>query len=314
MYHLEYSDFYITNVCNLNCSNCNHFNNFNFKGHFLWDDYKDDYANWAKILKIDTIGILGGEPMSNPDMMNWIHGVAELWPEAKILIITNGTQFKRWPNLYNEILKYNGRVEIDVNCHSPKDWFTILEDSQNFLTHPIKKKKGNNANPKSLVDWSQEEILTNRTLSPSKFTDNNNISVNIMLAWSFMNSTVNYDKKTGKMSVYDSNPELAFAVCDFKICNHFIKGKLHKCAPVGLLPDFVEQFSNNVELTENQKHLIYSYEPASPGWTKDKLDPFIENIILKRPIPQCSLCPQNKDNKPISAFGKKLIPIPVTIA
>jgi hypothetical protein len=312
MYHLEYSDFYITNVCNLNCTNCNHFNNFNFKGHFLWEDYKEQYTNWSKILKIDRIGILGGEPMNNPNMMNWIHGLAELWPKSKILIVTNGTQLKRWPNLYNDILRYNGRIELDINCHTPKDWFNMLSDAQNFLTYPIRKQKGNN--PNSLVDWSEEEQLTNKTVGPSRFTDTNNISVNIMPAWSFMNSTINYDKKTGKMSVYDSNPEQAFAVCDFKHCNHFIKGKLHKCAPVGILPDFIEQFKDNIELTDSQKKLIYSYEPASYDWSKEKLDPFIDNIVVKRPIAQCNLCPQNKDNKPISAYGKKLIPIPVAIA
>ena len=40
-HRLNYAEFYITNVCNLNCTECNRFNNYHFSGHQRWDDYSD---------------------------------------------------------------------------------------------------------------------------------------------------------------------------------------------------------------------------------------------------------------------------------
>ena len=69
-------EFYITNVCNLSCAGCNRFNNYKFKGLQRWDDYKDIYRRWSEELHVTKyIGILGGEPMLNPDFMNWLEGV-----------------------------------------------------------------------------------------------------------------------------------------------------------------------------------------------------------------------------------------------
>ena len=63
MYKLPYVEFYITNVCNLNCTNCNRFNNYAFAGHQRWADNKEFYQQWAEILDVQEISILGGEPL-----------------------------------------------------------------------------------------------------------------------------------------------------------------------------------------------------------------------------------------------------------
>ena len=63
---------YITNVCNLNCDNCSHLNNFPFSGHQKWDDYKDMYAGWSKIFDPARVFMVGGEPLSNPDFLKWV--------------------------------------------------------------------------------------------------------------------------------------------------------------------------------------------------------------------------------------------------
>jgi organic radical activating enzyme len=116
-HYLPYIEFYITNVCNLNCSNCRSFNNFSFKGHQRWEDFKDQYQAWAEILDIDMISILGGEPMLNPDFLQWLNGIALLWSGSNIVINTNGTQLDRWPELYGILKKYQGRISISIDRH-----------------------------------------------------------------------------------------------------------------------------------------------------------------------------------------------------
>ena len=84
-------EFYITNVCNLSCRGCNRFNDLNFKGHQRWVDHASAYEAWANRLDIPRITIIGGEPTLNPDLELWASNLRRLWPDAVIMIQTNGT-------------------------------------------------------------------------------------------------------------------------------------------------------------------------------------------------------------------------------
>lgn len=134
-YHLNYCEFYITNVCNLNCTNCNRFNNYNFKGNYSWNLYKDEYKKWAKILDINSISILGGEPSLNPEFLDYVQGIRYLWPNSKISITTNGTQLHRWKNLYEVLLK--NKIYIDMSVHNHDQWNEKVSYSKKLLSDPI---------------------------------------------------------------------------------------------------------------------------------------------------------------------------------
>ncbi len=81
---------YITNECNLTCSNCNRFNNYNFTGHYSWWNQNVALTAWSKRITADTITIIGGEPTLHPELDTWIRRLSKLWPESNISIQTNG--------------------------------------------------------------------------------------------------------------------------------------------------------------------------------------------------------------------------------
>jgi organic radical activating enzyme len=141
MIEIEFADFYITNVCNLNCTDCNRFNNFTFKGHERWADYSAEYTKWAAIVDIKHIVILGGEPMLNPDFLLWVDGIMGLWPTSKVEILTNGTQFSRWPELYDRLK--NTRLSVRMSAHSNE----VMQNAQigidQFLIAPYVKSSAN---------------------------------------------------------------------------------------------------------------------------------------------------------------------------
>lgn len=83
-------EFYITNVCNLSCTNCNRFNNYKFKGHYSWQDSEYALTEWSKRIELEHLTIIGGEPTLNPDLEYWCYGLRKLWPNAEIRIATNG--------------------------------------------------------------------------------------------------------------------------------------------------------------------------------------------------------------------------------
>lgn len=108
-------EFYITNVCNLSCRGCNRFNDLNFKGHQRWADHALAYEAWSKRLDLPRITIIGGEPTLNPDLELWISNLRRLWPNAVIMVQTNGTyQREEHMDFWH---KYN--VAFGVSLHDP---------------------------------------------------------------------------------------------------------------------------------------------------------------------------------------------------
>jgi hypothetical protein len=293
-YHLSYAEFYITHVCNLNCPDCNRFNNYAFKGHQRWDDVKEAYSNWSKILTIGTIGIIGGEPLLNPDLFKWIEGLKILWPKANILIVTNGTRLNYVPNLYQEILKYKGKVRLDVSHHNPDTWSDAFTTLESFLDKDVKKE--------IQINKVWNDCLTDdRSVKMFRYTDRNNIQSRLIPSWHFTDSSLKYENS--EFSLHESDPEEAFKNCIMQDCHHMMDGKLYKCAPIGVIPKFMEQY--HVTLTKNQKDLIDSYAPAEYNWSDEKLDKFMDNLISKTHIPQCALCSANPEPKLITADTKK---------
>lgn len=314
-HHLDYCEFYITNVCNLNCTNCNRFNNYAFSGHQNWQQYRALYQQWAEILDIGRIAILGGEPMLHPDFMSWLTGVADLWPEVEIKIITNGTQMHRWPELYKVIQKYHGRIWIEINVHRADEYndmvhwvqTNFLRDNQrpwnDYLWHQNYEKVRDPSWPDCnspdefdlLPDWIRSECaqhgLVKTLASPDwhDIIDSNLVRVAVCQTWKFYPSAVKFDGE--KLTLHNSDPDRAMAACMFKPCHHFIRGALYKCGPVALFPDFLTQFP--VSVTDDERDLINSYKPALPNWDHDDMNQFMQNLRSATPIDQCRFCPEN---------------------
>ena len=295
MRYLKYSEFYITNVCNQNCTGCNRYNNYAFKGHYLWEDHKEDYIKWSKLVDIELIGILGGEPLGNPDFLNWLHGIAELWPNADITIVTNGTYFDQWPNLYEELSQYGNRILIEVSHHTPGSWIQSIE------SHPKIFKQLKSLTPtRNTIDPKNSEFYR------LTYTDKSGMRLWLTSEWFFGDSALIRNELTNELTLHDSDPDEAADICAFHNagCHHFIAGKLYKCGPVGLLPTFTKQFK--VTVTEKQQQLINDYKPAEADWPEEDLTQFIDNLNNKVVIPQCSLCPSNQEQVKFSASTKKI--------
>jgi organic radical activating enzyme len=329
MQGIEYVEFNITNVCNLNCTNCRNFNNYAFAGHQSWEQYVDTYTEWSKKFDIRTLAILGGEPMLHPEFLDWVHGIAKLWPTSQLVIVTNGTQFSRWPTLYQELYQYQDRLVINVSEHNQLNLLNTMQTIENFLTGPLTKEKLTGENswqlcsrtilsdiPRDeriqLTDYKQlsprHKDLTDRYLNDfpinqyENYIDNNGMRVLLTKEWNFRTTAVIHDPETNTVSLHDNNPETAVNVCGS--CHHFKEGKLYKCGILAQLPDFTKQFK--VDITPGQQELIDNYQPAEYTWTADELDIFTDGLNRFAPIPQCRLCPVNTNATKISAGVKKI--------
>jgi hypothetical protein len=329
MHHLNYAEFYITNVCNLNCNNCNRFNNFAFSGHELWSDHAEDYQQWAQLISFNHIGILGGEPFLNPSLIDWIKNILLLWPTSQVSVITNGTQLERYPELYSLLLQYKDRFYLEVTVHSIALKEKIYNELDTFLSGRVTKKFDrtmfpdhewqrmwniirdkdwpdcNNANDfYNLPEWIQHECETVHNLGHQLWTDSNGVRAEVSTVTKFFNSAIipNINKQT--FTVHDSDPKKAAEICISKFCHHFSQGKLYKCAVAGLLPDFYKQFY--MEVNDNDLQLFHSYQPAEPQWDNKKLIPFLNNLETGNHIDQCKFCPEHYDEIEFESGVKKI--------
>ena len=123
-------EFYITNQCNLACTNCNRFNDHDFRGHYSWEDSADAVEAWSQRINAPLLTIIGGEPSLHPGLETWVANLRGLWPDTEIMIQSNGTNARlaRELDLWN---KY--RTGWGISVHQPqmrpaleKQWFPVI--------------------------------------------------------------------------------------------------------------------------------------------------------------------------------------------
>lgn len=325
---LDLGEFYITNVCNYNCDQCNRLNNYYFTGHQYWKDYADVYREWSKKIDIETIKILGGEPLLNPSFVEWCYGLRELWPNAVMTVPTNGTRTNDIENLYNVLLENN--IQLDVYVHNRTRWDEARDLA--ILQQPVRREYQVDLSlwpsaylqvkdpswPEclsaddfgSLPQFIQDECRDLHKMDPEAFikhnntvmlTDKNGLRVRLEMVESFITGPLRY-AGDNRFAVYNSVPEEAHAICLSKRHHHFIRGKLYKCHHVALLPEFMEQF--NVDISAEDLDLLNSYPALTVDQSLEDIQKFIDNI--KNPIPQCKLCPSKFDNYRLNSSTQKI--------
>jgi hypothetical protein len=124
-------EFYITNQCNLACTNCNRFNDHDFRGHYSWEDSAPAVEAWSQRINAPLITIIGGEPSLHPELETWVANLRRLWPDTEIIIQSNGTNAKLAKEL-NFWHRYS--VGWAVSIHQPKMRPT-LEKQWHNITH-----------------------------------------------------------------------------------------------------------------------------------------------------------------------------------
>lgn len=269
---LRYAEFYLTNHCNITCNNCNRFNNHKITGSADWEQYKETYLKWSRVLDIDRIALLGGEPLLYPKLATIVSDVRSWWPTAELEITTNGLLIQRIkPELCNAII--NKGVFLYVSIHK-KDW---VEGIKSAITNKFGKL-----------------ILIESSDFPHYDIYKTELGVNVTLEYTYwFRSAALQFNQNNKLVLHNSDPEKAHGVCDMKNSFHFWKGCLYKCGVMVTLPYVIEQKSSECDISSEQLKLIKNYKPLTVDDVVDNPD-----IIhtLYNAIEQCKLCPENYDN------------------
>lgn len=340
-YHLKECNFNVTNVCNFNCKYCNRFNNFAFSGIQEWAQLKEIYKKWSEVLSVDLWHIMGGEPTSNKDFLDWVQGIHELWPESNGKILTNGTLLKADDYKFYEILKKaNGKIYIEINLHNNTRYHDALSFTLQFLINPKLEEFNenfidayNNIKAESwpecvhYTEWEkfpeeiqkecdeifnfsvkklQQTIIHDRITRGDHvtFVDDNNIKIVMMCANDFYEHALVTNYETKKITVHNSDPEVAHSACVKRRGDspEFIDGKLYKCSVSKLLADFDKQFY--LDISDQDREILNSYMPADINGDKSNLDQWFDH--RHNVIPNCKFCTEDYTLHKITAEKKKI--------
>ena len=132
---LRYIECDIVGHCNLNCKACSHFSNIQNEEEFIsLESYEKDLRRLKELFfYIDTIKILGGEPLLHPKLGEIIQITRNIYPESNIFINTNGILIKKLDKKVIEIIK---ECNIQINI-------TIYESTQKVKEEMVKILKEN---------------------------------------------------------------------------------------------------------------------------------------------------------------------------
>jgi organic radical activating enzyme len=278
---LDRLEFYITNVCNLTCSGCNRYNNYKFSGWESWAEAEPILTKWAEKIEIKHPVILGGEPLLNPDIVQWIQGLRRLWPNySGVQVQSNGTRLDLVNGLYEALNPVDGNW-IGISLHSEEHKEPLFARIRNYLKHPIQ----------------ESEDPTHRIGSRYQFIDSTKRQVHVWNNNQFVQSNI-IEKPNGKFGLYNSNPDLAHEVCTFRQFKnyHMINGKIYKCGPAALMPQFDDQYP--FDISEEDRMIMRGYR----GLSVDEFDARGKEFFrtIDDVIPQCKFCPESYEYKPIT--------------
>jgi organic radical activating enzyme len=262
---LPFVETMITQHCNLSCHGCSNYSDLRHSGYVDWQTGKKSISQWLERIEIPDFGIIGGEPLLNPDVEKWIVGLRELMPAAQIRFTTNGLLLHKKFHVI-KLLEEIGNCVFKITVH--------LNDKD--LEKNIKKIH-------DMYDW--QEI---HEFGIQRYTTGDRFRYHVKRPEIFLKT---YKGTYKNMMPYKNNPHDAFDICSQTTCPLLYNSKIYKCSTNGLLQDTLKKVGN-----PNPEHWApYLHTGLSIDCSDQELSQFVENF--GKPHSMCGMCPGSKDKE-----------------
>lgn len=259
---LPFLETMITQACNLSCVGCTNYSDLNFSGYVPWNNGKKDLESWLEILDIPDFGIMGGEPLINPEVKLWLSGVRALMPDTQIRFTTNGTLLHKHLDII-DLAHSLGNIVFKITVHQHTK---IIEDTIKYI---FKKFKWEPVNEYGIDRYRTSNNLRFQINRPEKFI-------------------LTYKNSYTNMKPYNNNPVESFDICVQKTCPLLYQGSIYKCSTQGLLKDLLYKLDIKDAIWD--KFLVPGISIRSD---KSAINEFIDNF--NKPHNICAMCPTKKD-------------------
>lgn len=264
-HRLEFLEVMITSACNLSCHGCTTFSDLRHQGYVAWSQAQEWLQLWKPRLDLSAIGIIGGEPLMNPDIRNYITGIRNLFPDTQIRFVTNGLLLHKHFDIVN-LLDSVGNAVLKISYH--------VHDEQ--LDNTIQKIL-------AYAQWQPiHEFGIDRLVSAS------GMRFQIAKPETFLKT---FRNDYQNMMPHDSQPAEAFEICVQKRCPMLLDGKIWKCGTLALTPRILQRMGNP-NLDAWQPYLQAGLDSSC---SDSDLEKFVANF--GKPHVKCAQCPSSKDTQ-----------------
>ena len=260
---LPFVEIMITQACNLSCNGCTNYSDLVHNGYLTWEEGRAQLEPWLERVDIPDFGILGGEPLMNPRVRDWIRGLRELMPTSQIRFTTNGL-----------LLEKNFDI-VDLLAEVGNCVFKIAIHERNNELEQVIQRVFDRFEWEPVVEYGVDRYKTG-----------NNMRFHVRRPDYFHKTFIG---PYTDMRPHSNDPAEAFDICCQKTCPLIHEGKIYKCSSNGLLTDTLTKFKYpNRELWEP-----YLYEGLSADCTAAELQEFLDNF--GKPHQMCGMCPTKAD-------------------
>lgn len=249
----------ITQACNLSCLGCTNYSDLKHQGYVGWAQGREWLQQWLTRIDITDFGIMGGEPLINPECKEWLVGVRQLMPSSQIRFITNGLLLDRNWDLVS-LMHDLGNVLFKITVH--------VQDQR--IESIIQR----------IFDLYEWEPINEYGID--RWRTSNNFRFQVKRPTQFVKT---YRNDYANMAPWKSNPADAFKVCVQQTCPLLYEGAIYKCSTAGLLKTVLERHGNP-NFADWQPFVP---EPLQHDCTQQDLLEFLNNF--GRPNAICGQCP-----------------------
>lgn len=95
-----YIETHLTDQCNLNCQGCIHFSNIAEKWFYPLEQFEHDVRILSNVFETDTFKMLGGEPLLNKNIIEYLIIALKYFPDTPRVIGTNGILLTKMPDKF----------------------------------------------------------------------------------------------------------------------------------------------------------------------------------------------------------------------
>jgi MoaA/NifB/PqqE/SkfB family radical SAM enzyme len=264
---LPFVEMMVTQACNLSCAGCTNYSDLVHNGYLTWEQGRAQLEPWLQRVDIPDFGIMGGEPLMNPRIRDWIYGLRQIMPDSQIRFNTNGL-----------LLEKNFDV-VDLFHKIGNCVFKITVHEHNEELEQVIQRVYNQFHWESVVEFGISRLKTS-----------NNMRFQVRRPDTFYKTFVGTYEN---MQPHNNNPQDAFAICCQKTCPLIYDGKMYKCSTAGLLQSTLEKVGYpNKELWEP-----YLVNGLDSNCSDQDLDKFLKNFGKSNSV--CRMCPTLADTQSI---------------
>lgn len=258
---IPFLEMQVNRACNLSCKGCTTFSDLKWSGYHTWAEGRSWLEPWLEHVELPAIGYMGGEPLLNPNIQEWIEGVSEMLPHSQQRFVTNGTLLQKNWNVFHALRKHGNSVfKITQHVSTP-----ALQDAIDWIFDTF--------------DWEQVTEF-GITRWRERGTD---FRFQITKPETFM---IMFKGDYENMAPFNNNPAEAFKECCQQRCPLLYMGKIYKCGHLAHIEDLLERF-DRPNYDDWLPALGHDHNPG------DNMQAFADNF--GKPHSICRICPSAKD-------------------